>query len=168
MATHTAVSAETIEKERQVLELRRAGVTFDEIATRVGYADRGAAHKAYKRALARTLQQPAAEIRELEADRLDRLLVAVWARALRGDLAAVDRVIRLMERRSRLLGLDHADGIAERQIELEEGKAQLVVQAFLAALGAINPVPADRDLALRTFLQGLGRGPETVEGQVSA
>ncbi|GAB2762400.1 hypothetical protein GCM10027273_44910 [Nocardioides pakistanensis] len=72
-----------------------------------------------------------------------------------------DRVVRFAK-------AAHDMGIAERHVELEQQKAQLVVQAFLAALGAINPVPADRDLALRTFLQGLGRGPETVAGEVTA
>lgn len=72
-----------------------------------------------------------------------------------------DRVVRFAK-------AAHDMGIAERHVELEQQKAQLVVQAFLAALGAINPVPADRDLALRTFLNGLGRGPETVAGEVSA
>lgn len=55
----------------------------------------------------------------------------------------------------------HDMGIAQQQIQLEQAKAQLVVTAFLEALRVLGLVPADRDLALRTFLQGLGRGPET-------
>lgn len=123
-------SAETIAREQHVLELRRAGLTFDRIAEEVGIGDRSDAHKIYKRALARTLQEPAADIRRLEGDRLDRLQVAVWTRALRGDLAAVDRVLRIMERRSRLLGLDHADGIAERALAIEAGKVRLMAMAL--------------------------------------
>lgn len=140
-------SAEVIEKERQTLELRRAGVSFDDIANRVGYNDRGAAHKAYKRALARTLQEPAAEIRELEQDRLDRLQVAVWAKALRGDLGAVDRVLRIFERRARLLGLDHSDGIAERQTTLAEQQGQLLVMVIRGVLGDLQLSPAQMELA---------------------
>lgn len=67
-----------------------------------------------------------------------------------------DRVVRFAK-------AAHEMGIAERHIELEQGKAQLVVSAFLSALGVLGLVPADRDLALRTFLSGLGRGPEAVE-----
>jgi hypothetical protein len=48
------------------------------------------------------------ELREIEANRLDRLFVVAWRRAMAkdGDLAAIDRALRIMERRARLLGLD--------------------------------------------------------------
>lgn len=162
-------SAEVIENERQCLELRRAGLSFDEIAARVGYTNRGSAKRAFDRALARTLQQPAAEIRQLEADRLDRLQVALWPNAMRGHVGAVDRVLAIMERRARLLGLDHADGLAERQQRLDELRAALVVQAISGILDdlkltdeqrelvatvvpthlrAISDVPADEDIVI--------------------
>ncbi len=47
-----------------------------------------------------------AELRRLEAERLDALLAACWAAATRGNLSAVDAVLRVMARRARLLGLD--------------------------------------------------------------
>lgn len=68
-----------------------------------------------------------------------------------------DRVVRFAK-------VAHDMGIDERYIELEQGKAQLVTAAFLAALQAVSLLPGDRDLMLRTFLAGLGRGPELVEG----
>jgi len=52
----------------------------------------------------------------------------------------------------------HDMGIAERHIELEQSRAELVISAFLATLKVLGLVPADRDLAVRTFLDGLGRG----------
>lgn len=58
-------------------------------------------------------------------------------------------------------------GIAERNIELEQEKAQMVTAAFLAALAVVQLLPADRDAMLRAFLTGLGRGPEVVEGVAS-
>ncbi|MEU8040910.1 hypothetical protein [Streptosporangium sp. NPDC049078] len=127
---------DTIQRERKVLELRRAGVTFDAIAEQLNYADRGAAHKAFKRALIRTLQEPAAELRDLELDRLDRLQVAMWAQAMRGDVQAVDRVLRIMERRARLIGLDHADGVAERQVRLQEQQGAMLADVIRGALDA--------------------------------
>ena len=54
---------EVVEKERKVLELRRAGYTFDDIARSVGYASPSGAFYALERALTRTLQQPADELR---------------------------------------------------------------------------------------------------------
>lgn len=131
-------SDETIAREKRVLELKRAGFTFDVIARETGYAGKGPAYKAYRRALARTLQQPAAELRLLEQDRLDQLQVVVWTRALGGDEKAIASVLRIMERRARLLGLDHADGLAERKLNLDEQLAELFVVGlgqFLADLG---------------------------------
>lgn len=97
---------EIIDKERKVLELRRAGYTLDDIARTVGYASPSGAFYALRRALKRTLQQPADELREMEADRLDRLQAAAWAKALQGDVRAIDTVLRIMDRRAKLMGLD--------------------------------------------------------------
>ena len=173
--SHGAPSAEVIARELQVLELRRAGMTFDQIADKTGYNDRAAAHKAYKSALNRTFQQPAAEVRELEADRLDRLQLAVWARALRGDLAAVDRVLRISERRARLLGLDHSDGIAERQLHLEQEKVRLVAVAVGRMFDALELTAEQREAGTRVLLAELrdasgpgGDRPEVVAGEVTA
>lgn len=47
------------------------------------------------------------ELRQLEADRLDRLFFVAYKKAVRDqDLQAIDRTLRIMERRARLLGLD--------------------------------------------------------------
>jgi len=95
-----------IEKERKVLEMRLAGITFELIAKQVGFASAGACYNAYKRALVRTLQEPADAVREAEIARLDRLMQGVWTQALRGETRSVDAVLRIMDRRARLLGLD--------------------------------------------------------------
>ena len=98
---------ELVDKERRVVELRRAGATYDECARAVGYATPQGAYLAYHRALKRTLLDAGTEeARQVEIDRLDRLQRAVWVKALEGDIQAVNAVLKLMERRSRLLGLD--------------------------------------------------------------
>ena len=80
---------------------------------------------------------------------------------LRGEVVLLERLLgqlrQALDAMARL-------GIAERHVELEQERAQLVVSAFLAALAVISLLPADRDAMLRTFLVGLGRGPELVEG----
>jgi hypothetical protein len=58
------------------------------------------------RALAATIEQPAQELRQLEAERLDAMTAALWPRAMDGDLRATDRILGIMDRRARLLGLD--------------------------------------------------------------
>lgn len=78
---------------------------------------------------------------------------------LRGEVVLLERLLgqlrQALDAMARL-------GIAERQIEVDQQLAQLVTAAFLAAVQAVSLLPADRDLMLRTFLTGLGRGPDVV------
>jgi hypothetical protein len=108
MPNHNAAvpAPELVDKEVKVLELRRAGLTWQRIAEETGYADHTGAYAAYKRAIKRTQQQPADELREQELDRVDRLQLALWPNAMKGDTRAVLTIVRLMERRAKLLGLD--------------------------------------------------------------
>ena len=97
------------ERARQAVELRKAGASYDEIARQCGYRSRSGAYKAVSGALRDLVAKTslaADELRELETIRLDALNDALWSRALAGELPAIDRVIRLMERRAKLLGLD--------------------------------------------------------------
>ncbi len=95
-----------LERQRRALELRRSGRTLEDIARTLGYRQRAGAYKAIASALQRTLREPAEALRNLEMERLDRLQVALWPRAVQGDVKAVDAILRIMERRARLLGLD--------------------------------------------------------------
>jgi len=107
------VKPETLEKERKVLEFRRGGLTFDLIAERLGYASASGAHKAYLSACNRIVYEDVVEVRKSEMDRLDIAQAAIW-----GDLTDTQNVdantrarlvlalIKIMERRARLLGLD--------------------------------------------------------------
>ena len=93
---------------REALELRLQGLTFDQIGARMGFS-RQRAHAIVAEELARVnaeRSESAVLLRNIEAERLDRLLAAVWPMASVGILTAVDRVLRIMERRARLLGLD--------------------------------------------------------------
>lgn len=71
-----------------------------------------------------------------------------------------DRVVRFAK-------AAHDMGIAERHVELEQERASLVTSAFRAALAVLELLPADRDLAVRTFLAQLGAG-EVVVGEVTS
>lgn len=99
-----AISAQA--KQLQALELRRQGQSFEEIAKAVGYAERGAAHRAVMAALKATLREPADAVRELELQRLDAVVASMWAGMLQGDAKAASIVLRALERRATMLGLD--------------------------------------------------------------
>lgn len=97
---------EILEKEKRVLELRRGGLTFDLIAERVGYANASSAQKAYQRACSRVVYEDVVALRNTEMDRLDIAQAAIWNEVLQGRIQAVIALMKIMERRARLLGLD--------------------------------------------------------------
>jgi hypothetical protein len=94
------------ERQRQALELKKAGADYRTIAERVGYAGPAGAYKAVTTALKALVQEPAEELRTMEVARLDQMLLGLWPKAIKGDTWAVDRVLKIMERRAALLGLD--------------------------------------------------------------
>lgn len=99
------------ERQVQALELRKGGATFPAIAHQLGYSSSAGAYKAVLTALRETKQEPADEVRRLAIERLDRILLAIWKRALDGDLECIDRVLKIEARRAKLLGLDVFDKV---------------------------------------------------------
>lgn len=123
----TPANAELVAKERQALDLRLAGATFDAIAERLGYADASGAMRAVKRAMTSTLQEPADELRQLEAGRLDRLLLAVWPAALEGDAKSVAQARGLIDQRCKLLGLNAPQRVdVDATVAVDPGELEIV------------------------------------------
>ena len=92
-------------KRVRALELVAEGKSYDEIALAVGYSHRGSAHRAVFKALDDREAEDVDHLRAIELARLDALQVALWDRAMDGDVEAVLAVLRIMDRRIRLLGL---------------------------------------------------------------
>jgi hypothetical protein len=133
-------AVETRARRKRALEMHLAGATYDEIAEAQGFANRSGAYKAVQAELrARENPPPVGSGRRKANDptpptvgaateaeriatqltRIDAMLQGLWPKARRGDVAAVDRVLRLEERRDLLK-------IREAQInpppkELDEG-----------------------------------------------
>ena len=75
------------------------------------------------------------ELRIVEAERLDRLFFVAYKQAVRdGQLPAIDRALRIMERRARLLGLDRP---ARTEVTGAEGGALRVEAVALDELDAM-------------------------------
>ena len=106
MGGKTGRTIEAYEKDQRALELRKEGHTYESISEQLGYSTPSASYKAVMRRL-RDMDRPAVSmLRELEVQRLDAMLYAVWDDVLQGDANAVHTALRISERRSRLLGLD--------------------------------------------------------------
>lgn len=94
------------ERRRQALELRKAGATYQQIAKQLKYAGKGNVCRDIERAIAEITTEPAEDVKKIELARLDALLVGIWTKASKGDPMLIDRVIRIMDRRAKYLGLD--------------------------------------------------------------
>lgn len=114
------------ERQAKALTLRKGGVTYEEIATKLDYASASGARKAVLSALRQIVSEPAEDLRQIELTRLDALLLGLWPQASKGVLGAVDRVLKVMERRSAYLGLD-----APKKIDVS--LAQLAARAAAEA-----------------------------------
>jgi hypothetical protein len=97
---------EAARKADRALELRSAGFTLQQIAKECGYKSTGSLHEILVSKLADITKESAEEVFALEVKRLDDLQRGIWDRAVTGDLPAFDRVLRVMERRAALYGLD--------------------------------------------------------------
>jgi hypothetical protein len=101
-----ANSITVAEKQRRALELRKAGATFEMIADSLGYASPTGAAKAVKTAIHNIIKEPAEEVRDMEVARCDAMLFAIWPQVKQGNHGAIDRALRIQERRASYLGLD--------------------------------------------------------------
>ena len=113
-----------LDREAECLRLRRGGLTLDEIAKRVGYASISSVHDALQRANARIIAENVEAIRELEKDRLDLIQAANWSNAMQGDIQAGALILRVMDRRAKLLGLDMPVRI-QQEVTVWNGDANL-------------------------------------------
>ena len=95
------------EKERQVVQYRQGGATFDQIAKKLDYADESGARAAFKRAMERMRDDALnAEMRELHRQRLEVALTAIWPNVVKGDFEAIKIMLKILERDAKLYGID--------------------------------------------------------------
>lgn len=134
----------TAELEEECLRLRREGLTHRQIAARLGVAP-STAYKRVRHGLDEINQrnvESAEQLRTMELARLDELQNAIWERATEGELRAIDAVLRIMERRAKLVGLDTSrhtvkvsSGDRDRLIEDLTGEVLSRAQSDLDAVG---------------------------------
>jgi hypothetical protein len=158
MAQGTSHSAEdllaTQQRRREVLQLKEAGATYEAIARTLlerhgthalpaGY-DRRYAYKDLHRELEKLQdenREAAESVRDVELRRLDRMLRGLWNKAVQGDPQAIDRVLKIMQRRAKMLGLDEPERFAQ-VVELVQSEEYR--QARAAIMDALSEYPEAR------------------------
>ncbi|MFF8422940.1 hypothetical protein [Streptomyces sp. NPDC015680] len=164
MPASKAKQAETADRRTKLFRLRIQGVKYDDPRIlNLGYSTPGAASKDVIRGLQARRDAEAAEVsvyRQQENERLDSLLEAVWNKATTPspvfdregievareiDLKAVDTVLKLMDRRAKLNGLDMP---VKNEVSGPDGGA----------------IPLGNTLAELTSLMSTAGEPETATG----
>lgn len=147
-------TSDTAERDGNACRMRNLGHSYDEIAAELGFGDRGAARKAVERAMLLSVQEPAAEQRAMQLAKLDLLLRKAWevlyARHIvvnqgrvvldpdSGEplvdhgpvLAAVNSVLKIEERRSKLLGLDAPVRVEAITVDMIDVELDRLVQEY--------------------------------------
>lgn len=92
-------------RRTRAVELSTQGFTYQQIADELGYAGRGTVNRIVRQALESRLTEGVEQLREVEVARLDALQAGLWEAATAGDAAAASACVKIIQARSRLLGL---------------------------------------------------------------
>jgi transcriptional regulator len=113
MAGKRGQSEEAAERRVRALQLRILGLSYRRIAAELNVSEAQSFRDVQSELdrLAKQAQENAEQLRTLELRRLDEMQAAIApqlfpAKGNNANLGAIDRALRIMERRARLLGLD--------------------------------------------------------------
>ena len=164
-------SVETAERDAEAARLRSRGRTYPQIAEELGYCDKGAAHHAVKKILDGIVVEARDLLIKMELDKLDMMTRAVIdvlegqhyvvsdgrivyigdkddpdRKELLDDgpvLQAVDRLLKIADRRAKLLGLDAPKRVEVGDTTPDLDAAVRDLAAELAAAGRGTQVPQE-------------------------
>lgn len=130
------------ERVLQAVELRKAGMSFQAIADRLGWKTRNAAFMAIQKYIASTTYEAVEALRAVEAERLDAMQLQYWPQAIQGDVDSAELVLKIMARRAKMFGLD-APQRTELSGSLEITNTDTTPAALITA--RIDELAAKRD-----------------------
>ena len=170
------------ERDMRIFKMRQAGTSTQEIARRFGIST-SAASKAVQRTLEkmnREVLMAYPEVLRMELERLDSLQQAIWPMtqhrkmtmddgnevAVEPDLKAIQQVFSIMDRRTKLLGMDQVNVSVQMDVQSKNNeviKATLAGSTNVAAdVDAFNPETEARQLLELMGISGV-LPPESVK-----
>jgi hypothetical protein len=130
--------------------MRKAGANLQTIADELGISV-PSVHNSIKRYIERInkySEQEAVELRRLQLERLDTMLLGIWDKAQSGGLRAIDRVVKIETRRAKLLGLDEP----EKRDITTGGEPLIPHDAVVLTQEQLRQLPDDAIQAIRSLL----------------
>lgn len=134
----------------RAVEMRLAGADPQAIASATGFASAAEAMEAVKQALgARGALPERVDAAVTELARLDALMLGLWPRARRGEAAAIEAVLKISDRRMRILAdapSAEADPAEDEKVRtpLDELNARRAARGSTAAGKGVPKVAAKR------------------------
>lgn len=131
------------ERNLKCVQLRKAGVDWQTIADQLGYASPGHAYNQFMRVMRDYPREDVETVREVIYDRYEAIVRALWARVLKGDTWAIDRVNRTLELQAKLMGANRPEklGPSAGATDLDEALRELDKEMKARAGG--SPVPVE-------------------------
>lgn len=142
-------------RRSEALDYRLQGFTFEQIGESMGVS----AVRAFQlvtEGLTTIQTENAQQVKDIEVKRLDLLTTAYMQNATQGDVVAANMVIRLSERRAKLLGLDGPikheltgkDGKpieTEAKVNVETARSDLLTALQKAGVVVPPPIPEQEE-----------------------
>lgn len=151
-------------KVAHAIQLRIEDHTWQEVADIAGYSSKAVAYNAVKRELDKIVREPAEHMVQMELEKLRAMEKEMLPKATtkgKGQIRYSAAVLRIMERRAKLLGLDDFERrsieLAERQHQLEQGDAAMVFQAMNRVFDRLNLTDEQRALLPIVVPEELGK-----------
>lgn len=94
------------ERRQQALKMRAMRFTYDDIAKKLYNGNKGNCFRDIQKAFVAIDAEDAKIVRQQEVELLDMMARGLVSRAVKGDDKAVKSMLGIMDRRSKLLGLD--------------------------------------------------------------
>lgn len=126
----SARSIKGAETSHRALGLRKQGYTYEEIGDALKCSIEGARKACLRQyeELNKANREEAKEQRDLQGQRLDAMLRAIWPKIKRGDLGAVEKGVKILARYSALFGLDAP---TKNEVTGKDGKPIELTQTYL-------------------------------------
>lgn len=99
------IEVESRTKALKVLDLRRQGFTFDQIAERLGYSNRSGAYHAFNRLLTAYESESVEELRTLVTQRMERLIHRSMKAAMSGSRDAAEVLLAAQREINKIHGV---------------------------------------------------------------
>jgi phosphohistidine swiveling domain-containing protein len=130
------------ERQRRALELRKAGLTYVQIAQQLGYSDHTGARQAVLKAFDEIIVEPTVDLRNLQYERLNHMLLVLWPKVQGGDERSIATALAIMKDMNALMGTE-----APQEINVTHEGGVLVIEGnkddFIAHMKKMAAVDED-------------------------